>query len=187
MQLLRPLESIESTYRPELFLSRELRPKSFTELATRVQELLLEHGTPAIVYVPEVKEAEKLMERLREVATIGEVETYHGNGARGQLPQSGNERSRVQQAFMDGTAKVVVATSAFGLGINKRGIRQVIHAGPSRDFLDGHVQEIGRAGRGQVPARCTLLASSSDLTAIDRSNPDLAETYRAYANTSGCR
>ena len=53
----------------------------------------------------------------------------------------------------------IVATCAFGLGINKRGIRQVIHVGPPHNFLDGYVQEIGRGGRGGVPARSGIRIS----------------------------
>lgn len=142
-------------------------------------------------YVPEVVESEKLTHELRArlPAQFGAVDFYHGDGARGQLPQSEVERSRVLREFMSGSVSCVVATSAFGLGVNKRGIRQVVHIGPSRDFLCGYVQEIGRAGRGQVAARCTLLASSGDVTAIDRSNPEAADQMRRWVNSGAgaCR
>jgi ATP-dependent DNA helicase RecQ len=202
LQLHAPLLALESIYRPNLYLARELKPSSTDKIRRRVIELVQAHGTPALVYVTRPKDAELLLAALRRKLDDSSlvVETYHGPGRSHSVKQSDSERSRVLSDFLAGKVHVVVATCAFGLGINKRGIRQVIHIGVPHNFLDGYVQEIGRGGRGGVPARCTLLASSGDVTALDRGRAAAAaaalrasvahppaECMRAFLFTSGCR
>ena len=170
LQLSNPLMAVESIYRPHLFLARELKPNTKERVCRRVLELLKSHGMPAIVYVTKPKEAESLLLDLRRklVNEAIVLETYHGPGRSGRLKQSDAERTRVLADFLAERVDVIVATCAFGLGINKRGIRQVVHVSVPHNFLDGYVQEIGRGGRGGVPARCTLLVSSGDVAALDR-------------------
>jgi ATP-dependent DNA helicase RecQ len=85
---------------------------------------------------------------------------------------------------MDGGARVVVATNAFGLGIDKADIRFVHHAGLPGS-LEQYIQEIGRAGRDGLPARCTLVYGARDYHIhkfmIDKSFPELAMLRRALA------
>lgn len=76
------------------------------------------------------------------------VETYHAG-----LPSS--RRRTIQQAFMKGEFRIVVATVAFGMGINKADIRSVIHYNMPKSF-ESYVQEIGRAGRDGLTAYCHL-------------------------------
>ena len=201
LQLSNPLMAVESIYRPHLFLARELKPSTKERVCRRVLELLKVHRTPAIVYVTKPKEAESLLLDLRRRLANAPIvlETYHGPGRSGRVKQSDAERTRVLAAFLAEKVDVIVATCAFGLGINKRGIRQVIHVGPPHNFLDGYVQEIGRGGRGGVPARCTLLASSGDIAALDRGRrrraaasriPELqppADLMRDFIFGDGCR
>ncbi|MES2785521.1 MAG: RecQ family ATP-dependent DNA helicase [Pseudomonadota bacterium] len=118
----------------------------------RVLSLVKSHGGSGIVYAATVKAAQQVYEAL--LAADESVGIYHGKLASA-------ERHAAQEAFMDGTARVMVATNAFGLGIDKADIRFVVHyqlpAG-----LEAYYQEAGRAGRDGEPAVCTLLFLRAD-------------------------
>ncbi len=75
-------------------------------------------------------------------------------------------RARAQQAFMDGETRVIVATIAFGMGIDKGDIRGVIHYNLPKS-PENLVQETGRAGRDGQPARCEILACADDMTVLE--------------------
>lgn len=81
-----------------------------------------------------------------KISTIAEA--YHA----GMTP---HRRKIVQREFMNGKIKVVVATIAFGMGINKPDIRAIIHYNMPGTF-EGYVQEVGRAGRDNITAHCHL-------------------------------
>jgi len=106
---------------------------------------------PAIVYVPTRKAAEQV---AAELGSRFPAAPYHA----GLDPQ---ERSRTQEAFQAGRLAVVVATVAFGMGIDKADIRSVVHLGLPGS-LEAYYQEIGRAGRDGLPARAFLLFSFVD-------------------------
>jgi RecQ family ATP-dependent DNA helicase len=106
---------------------------------------------PAIVYATSRKGSERLAEELsRRIPAAA----YHA----GLDPAT---RERVQTAFQSGELEVVVATIAFGMGIDKADIRTVIHAGLPAT-LEGYYQEIGRAGRDSAPSRTYLMHSYAD-------------------------
>lgn len=105
-----------------------------------------------IIYTSTVKRAEALWASLtRLVPSVGR---YHG-----ELPA--DVRATTQEAFMDGRYKLIVATKAFGMGIDKSDVRFVIHDS-FPDSLESYVQEAGRAGRDGLPATATLLYRLED-------------------------
>jgi DNA topoisomerase-3 len=106
---------------------------------------------PAIVYAPTRKEAEALGEELGAELPAA---AYHAG-------MTAAARDRVQADFQNGRLEVIVATIAFGMGIDKADIRTVIHTGLPGS-LEGYYQEIGRAGRDGLPARAILLYSFAD-------------------------
>jgi ATP-dependent DNA helicase RecQ len=108
---------------------------------------------PGIVYVATRRGAERLAAELREHGLRGEC--YHG-GMRGR------DRDATQQRFMDDQLDVVVATTAFGMGVDKAGVRWVVHAEIS-ESLDSYYQEVGRAGRDGEPADALLFYRAEDL------------------------
>lgn len=113
---------------------------------------LVDHGR-TIVYVGTRRDAEEVAEFLRQIVRI-QAEHYHAGLEAG-------ERSRIQEDFLCGDLPVVVATNAFGMGIDRPDVRLVVHYSlPSS--LEAYYQEAGRAGRDGAPARAVLLYAPQD-------------------------
>ncbi|WP_245772087.1 DNA topoisomerase 3 [Myxococcus fulvus] len=110
-----------------------------------------EENRPAIVYAATRKHAEQLAELL---AGDFPSAAYHAG-----LPPG--DRDKVQAEFLGGSLEVIVATTAFGMGIDKPDVRTVIHAALPAS-LEGYYQELGRAGRDGKPSRAVLLHSYID-------------------------
>ena len=120
----------------------------------KLRALLSEFDCPAIVYVARTRRTHELSARL----------TRDGYRA---LPFNGkmntDEKVANQDEFMSGRVRIIVATSAFGMGVDKKDVGLVVHYNIS-DSLENYVQEAGRAGRDpQLSARCYVLYSDSDL------------------------
>jgi ATP-dependent DNA helicase RecQ len=118
-----------------------------------LREHIAAAAPPGIVYVATRRAAEELAGDL-----CGDglrAASYHG-GMRGP------ERDDVQQRFMDDDLDVVVATTAFGMGVDKPNVRWVLHAEIS-ESLDAYYQEVGRAGRDGEPAEAVLFYRTEDL------------------------
>ncbi len=105
-----------------------------------------------IVYVGTRRSADEVAERLREVEPT--AISYHA----GLEPDA---RAHAQEAFLSGRSRIIVATIAFGMGIDKRDVRFVVHYHYPAS-VEGYYQEIGRSGRDGLPARCVLLYSAAD-------------------------
>lgn len=106
-----------------------------------------------IVYCSSRKTAESLAERLREEGI--RAKPYHA----GLAPE---ERAANQESFLRDETRVICATIAFGMGINKPNVRYVIHHDLPKN-IEGYYQETGRAGRDGLPGECVLLFSASDV------------------------
>jgi len=116
---------------------------------------------PAIVYATSRKQAERLAEELSGGFNSGAARSRWIRAAAYHAGLDAETRERVQSAFQAGELEVVVATIAFGMGIDKADIRTVIHAGLPAT-LEGYYQEIGRAGRDGGMSRTYLMHSYAD-------------------------
>src|SRR5437763_2911390 len=120
-----------------------------------VAEILRRDGAlPAIVYAGTRAGSEELRDQLRAALGGAAVELYHAGLERG-------ERAEVQRRFLADEVQVIVATNAFGMGVDKPNVRTVLHASVPAS-LEAYYQEAGRAGRDGEPARAILLAENRD-------------------------
>ena len=120
----------------------------------KLRRLISESNCPTIVYVSRTK-------RTKELATRLSRDGFDALPFNGKMDS--DEKNSNQEAFMTDKARIIVATSAFGMGVDKKDVGLVIHYDIS-DSLENYVQEAGRAGRDpQLNARCYVLYSDNDL------------------------
>ena len=185
--------------RANLRFSALLRPRSGNFANVLSEELSRDGGArlPAIVYVPNVKDmpgkpgVETIAHALRKLGH--RVEHYHGQ-------MTADERATRQDAFVgEGSADVMVATLAFGMGIDKANVRLVIHWGACKS-IEGYFQQAGRAGRDGIASDCVLFHGPSDWPmlfrmakgetaakrAVEAATRRVVE-MRGYCETTSCR
>jgi len=159
-----------SFHRPNLDL--RVTPCTAAERKSLLLEKLTAVDGPAVVYVTRQETAEEVSTFLAKNGLSSRA--YHAG-----LPSE--FRADAQSSFMTGDTRVIVATIAFGMGIDKSNIRAVYHYNLPKS-LENHTQEIGRAGRDGAYAVCEMLACGDDLTVLENFIHSDTPSPRALAN-----
>jgi ATP-dependent DNA helicase RecQ len=158
--------------RPNLYLAVE-RHESDKDKRRAVLDAAADAEKPGMVYVATRRDTTRYAEELQERGI--RAAAYHGGLKAG-------ERSDVHDRWLEGDLDVVVATSAFGMGIDKPDVRFVVHAAIT-ESLDSYYQEIGRAGRDGEASRVALHYRAEDLglrSFFNSGPPDAAELSRVF-------
>ncbi|MDY6938859.1 MAG: DNA helicase RecQ [Cyanobacteriota bacterium] len=153
LALVQPYVHVASFDRPNLYYEvRSKNSRTYVEIVKQIQK-----GGSGIIYCMSRRQVEELAFKLQRdrISAL----PYHAG-------LSDKDRSENQTRFIRDDVQVMVATIAFGMGINKPDVRFVIHYDLPRN-LEGYYQEAGRAGRDSEPARCTLFLGFGDVRKIE--------------------
>src|SRR5213596_1059070 len=185
LKLREPRCYVASFNRPNLTYRVVAKTAPYEQLLALIRSRPTDSG---IVYCASRKSTESVARNLNEDGIS--AKPYHAG-------LTSSERTKHQESFLRDDVRVVTATIAFGMGINKPNVRFVVHYDLPKN-LESYYQETGRAGRDGLPSECVLLFSASDVAKqihfIDEKNESEARIARAqlrqmvhYAETRECR
>ena len=182
--------------RPNIrFDSIEIKPSARRKFITKWAR---NHEGSGIVYCTTIRRCDELVECLRDTGV--DAEAFYA-------PLADKEKARIQDGFLTGSPRVICATTAFGMGVDKPDVRWVLNDGPC-ESLESFYQEAGRAGRDGKPARSVMLWTGSDFMNWERRLADSAgnalddpkdrskaqqaafdrlDAMRGYCETGSCR
>jgi ATP-dependent DNA helicase RecQ len=156
---------------------------TYSEKVFNLCYILNRHAhTSGVIYTLTRKAAEEVVEIIKRLLPTTQVAYYHGG-------MTTVERSKIQEAFIKDELKVMVATNAFGMGVDKPNVRFVVHF-QLPTSLEHYYQEAGRAGRNGQPAECYLLYRPSEMALTKefaKGKTHLLHSMKVYAEAHTCR